>query len=77
MQQRILIQGEFSTEELRELMEAIRKIEQRHPEREYHMMLLDEQPDQTAMETIAQIFPVDPSRGVDLTFLPRTDKAGH
>jgi hypothetical protein len=55
-------------------MEAIRKIEQRHPERDYVLTMLDEQSDtKSALETLAEIFPVDPTRGVDLTILPRVD----
>lgn len=72
MFQRILIEGEFSDSELRELATAIRIIEQRHPERDYSVALLEDQG--TAAEAAArlnEIYPVDPSRAVTMTFIPK------
>jgi hypothetical protein len=41
MNRSILLSGFFSDEDWKELMDTIRKIEQRHPDVEYHCMLSD------------------------------------
>jgi hypothetical protein len=68
----VLISGKFTQEDLIELIQTLRRIEQRHPEVEYHMIATD--PKATMEEHLKFIdehFPVVPGVPVIKKVIPR------
>lgn len=61
----LLIKGPFDDDDLRELMQLLRRIEQRQPEETFHMMIVDDtMPVDEARQFILDNFPHVPGLGM-------------
>lgn len=62
----VIMYGKFTEEELKELAAWLRRIQNKHPESDYFMMiegLTDKLTAQQAIETMKRIFPRNPVAG--------------